>query len=151
MGFAFGVGRAAPAFTLTSFDGQQVSLGTYRGDWLPVLLFYDPAHPEAARRLAALSAAGAQFWGLRGQLVAIAAAPAKAQAALAAEVPGLGFPLLVDDGVTVARAYAATSSKSPGVWFACIVDRAGKLVWVAEGEDAYRPTTLLSALADVAR
>jgi thioredoxin-dependent peroxiredoxin len=152
VGYTFGVGREAPSFTLASSDGGSVTLKSFRGDWLPILIFFRPDHPDTSKRLAALSAAADQFWGLRGQLLALAAATADELGRLAGEVPTLAFPLLVDEGARIARAYGAYNRTRGAVSAAAyVVDRAGKIVWVGEGEDAYRSATLLAALENIAR
>ena len=152
MGYTFGVGREAPPFTLTGADGGTSTLKSFRGDWLPVVVFLDPGHPDAAKRLTALSASADQFWGLRGQLLALAPVSAAELQDLAAQVPTLAFPLLVDEGALVARAYGAYN-RTKGVVSAAayIVDRSGKIVWVGEGEEAYRPAMLIAALESIAR
>jgi len=152
VGYTFGVGREAPVFTLANYDGGNVALKSFRGDWLPVIVFIRPDHPDAAKRLAALSAAADQFWGLRGQLLAVAPANVDELRGLAAEVSALAFPLLADEGARVAQAYGAFN-RTQGVISAAtyIVDRAGKIVWVAEGHEAYRPASLLAALENIAR
>lgn len=152
MGFVSGVGREAPGFTLTAQDGNVVTLKDYRGEWLPLVIFYDPARPGAAARLSALSAAADRFWGLRGQLLALSSASAVEQRSLAAEISGLAFPLLVDEGSRVARSFGAFDRKlDRPVEATYIVDRSGKIVWVGEGDEAFRPAALLTALRSVAR
>jgi peroxiredoxin len=152
VGYTFGVGREAPPFTLAASDGSRVAIKSFRGDWLPILVFFHPDHPDAGKRLGALSAAADQFWGLRGQLLALAPATADELAKLAAEIPGLAFPLLVDEQARVAKAYGAYNRTRDSVSAATyIVDRTGKIVWVGEGEDAYRPAVLLAALENSAR
>jgi peroxiredoxin len=152
VGYTFGVGREAPAFTLAGSDGGAITLKSYRGDWLPVIVFFDPDHPDAAKRLTALSASADQFWGLRGQLLALAPTDAVDLQRLAAQVPALAFPLLTDEGALVARAYGAYNRTKGAVSAAAyIVDRAGKIVWVGEGEEAYRPAMLIAALENIAR
>ena len=152
MGYTFGVGREAPAFTLTNYDGGSVTLKSFRGDWLPVVVFLRPDHPDAGKRLGALSAAADQFWGLRGQLLALAPASPPELQQLAAGVPALAFPLLADEGALVARAYGAYNRTRGTVSAAAyIVDRSGKIVWVGEGADAYRPAALIAALENIAR
>jgi peroxiredoxin len=152
VGYTFGVGREAPAFTLAGSDGVVVTLKSFRGDWLPVVVFFDCGHPDAAKRLTALSASADQFWGLRGQLLAVASAGAGEAEGLAAQIPGLAFPLLIDEGAVVARAYGAYNRTRDAVSAATyIVDRSGKIVWVAEGDEAYRPAALIAALENVAR
>lgn len=152
MGNTFGVGREAPVFALSAHDGNRVALKDFRGDWLPMLVFYDPGAPGAAARLAALSAAADQFWGLRGQLLAISDASAEQQRKVAEETDGLAFPLLVDTGALVACSYGAVNSKTgKPVGATYIVDRSGKIVWVGEGDEASKPSALLAALESVAR
>jgi peroxiredoxin len=152
VGYTFGVGREAPAFALAGSDGSAITLKSYRGDWLPVIVFFDPYHPDVVKRLAALSASADQFWGLRGQLLALAPVGAADLRELAAQVPALAFPLLVDEGSLVARAYGAYNRTKDAVSAAAyIVDRSGKIVWVGEGEEAYRPSMLIAALENIAR
>jgi len=150
VGYNFGVGREAPTFTLNATDGNEIALAQYRGDWFPVLVFVPARMPGAAAALTQLTAAAGEIWGLHGQLVGICAAEREDVAALAADVDGLGFPLLPDDG-TVARKYGALSgdgSPRPAVF---IVDRAGKIVWMGEGAAACEPAGLIAALRDVVR
>lgn len=153
MAFTRGVGREAPAFSLTSHDGVEVSLRSFRGNWLTFLLFYNPSVPAAERRLSALSEAAGQFWGRRCQILAISPAPAGVQAELAERIPALAFPLLVDRGAVVTQAYAAFNRKIGGVgaWLGVLVDRAGKIVWAGEDEDGCRPDRILGVLEEVAR
>lgn len=152
MGYTFGVGREAPVFTLTAVDGTEVALKSYRGDWLPILLFYSPGTPDMATRLTAMSAAADQLWGFRGQLLGVCDAPAGAQRALAEQAGGVAFPMLVDEGAVVARAYGAYSPRTGAVQPAAyIVDRAGKIVWVGDGADALNPAALLAALESATR
>lgn len=153
MGFTHGVGREAPTFTLASHDGNEVGLRGSRGNWLTLLLFYNPGVPAAERRLTALSDAAGQFWGRRCQILAISPASAEAQAELAERLPRLAFPLLVDDGAEVTRMYGALNPRigDVGAWLGVLVDRAGKIVWEGEDEDACRPDRILSVLEDVVR
>lgn len=148
MGFNFGVGREAPTFTLTAADGGEIALEQYRRDWLPVVVFVPAAGAEDA--LAGLTAAADTLWGLRGQLVAVCDAGADDVRALASRVAGLAFPLLADDGA-VARAYGARRPDGELREMAFIVDRAGKIVWSAEGPDALEPVTILTGFRQVVR
>lgn len=151
MGYNFGVGRAAPTFVLATHDGGEIDLRQYRGDWFPILLFFSVAAPGAAARLQALAGQAGTFWGLRGQLVGVTSGDADEIGAFVADAPGLSFPLAVDDG-RVAAAYGAGKAVD-GVAppLAVIVDRAGKVVWMGEGDDVFKPATLLSALRSIAR
>jgi peroxiredoxin len=148
VGFNFGVGREAPTFTLIATDGNEIALEQYRRDWLPVVVFVPAA--SAGEVLASLTAAADTLWGLRGQLVSICDAGPDEVSALASRLPGLSFPLLADDGA-VARAYGALRPDGELREMAFIVDRAGKIVWSAEGPDALEPVTLLTAFRQVVR
>jgi peroxiredoxin len=152
VGYTFGVGREAPAFTLSGSDGGTIQLKSFRGDWLPVIVFFDTHYPDAVKRLTALSASADQFWGLRGQLLALAPVAAADLQELAAQVPALGFPLLIDEEARVAKSYGAYNRTKDAVSPAAyIVDRSGKIVWVGEGDEAYRPAALIAALENIAR
>jgi peroxiredoxin len=147
VGYNSGVGREAPTFTLTASDGSQIALEEYRRDWFPVLVFLPVAGADAA--LTRLSGVADALWGLRGQLVGICAADAAELGDLTAKV-GASFPLLADDG-SVARAYSATKPDGQVRPMVFIIDRAGKIVWSAEGEQALEPATIITAFRQVVR
>ena len=150
MGYDFGVGRAAPAFSLTAVDGSEIKLNQYRGDWFPVLVFVPTRSPGADQLLEQLSGAADSLWGLRGQLVGICDAGADECRALAAKVPGLAFPLLPDDG-RVAQSYGALLKDGTARPMVFIIDRAGKIVWSGEGAAALTSAALLAAFRTVVR
>lgn len=150
MGYNFGVGREAPTFTISAVDGSEINLKQYRGDWFAVLVFVPTQAPGAAKKLEQLSAAAGNLWGLRGQLVGICDAGRDEVKALAGSVEGLSFPLLPDDG-TVAKAYGALKKDGAVRAMAFVVDRAGKIVWMGEGDAALRPAKLVAAFRDVVR
>lgn len=145
MGNALGVGREAPSFNLTTTDGDEITLSQFRGDWYPVLVFV-PA--DAVSRLVPLDAAAGRFWGLRGQILAIC--ERQADGALPAEPPGVSLPILMDDG-SVAHAYGAARAGAHSRPMTHIVDRAGKIVWTAEGDDALDPAVIATAFYEVVR
>lgn len=150
MGYNNGVGRQAPAFSLTADDGGQVDLKNYRGDWYPVLVFVPTQAPGVQELLAQLSAEAQTFWGLRGQVLVLCDASPEDVKALAAEVTALGVPLLSDDG-HVAAAYGALKANGAVRPMAVIVDRAGKIVWEADRPEALRPAAILAAFRQVVR
>jgi peroxiredoxin len=149
VGYDFGVGRAAPTFSLTAVDGSEIKLSQYRGDWFAVLAFI-PKSPGAAESLEQLSRAADALWGLRGQIVGVCHASADDCKALAAEVPGLAFPLLPDDG-SVAGQYGALRDDGTARPMAFIIDRAGKIVWTGDGAAALTQASLLAAFRKVVR
>lgn len=150
MGYAFGVGRKAPAFVLRDREDTEVSLARYRGDWLVVLVFVPGPASAASLRLAPLAAAANQLWGLRAQLIGIyeaTASPTEPTAQLRQEPP---FPLLGDDGA-VSAAYSVRRIRGELRPTAFIIDRAGKIVWMEEGDEALDAATITAALREVAR
>jgi peroxiredoxin len=150
VGYAFGVGREAPAFVLTAVDGSEINLRQYRGDWWPVLVFMPATTSDAVKRLEALNKAAGSLWGVRGQVVVLSDATRDELAKLADEVPGLAVPLLPDDGA-VATAYGARPHGGALEPRTVIVDRAGKIVWMAEGDEAFKPAAISEAFRKVAR
>lgn len=151
MGYTFGVGREAPGFTLASIDGGMVSLRDYRGDWFPVLVFFDRTDGAAPSALTGHGSAADRLWGLRGQPLGITVGELDDVAAFAESTGGVAFPLLADARGDVARLYAAWDAKRNAVAPATvIVDRAGKIVWMGRGSDASAAATL-AAFQDVVR
>lgn len=149
MGYAFGVGREAPAFAARATDGNEIALAQYRGDWFPVIVFVPADLADGAAHLARLDAAASQLWGLRGQLIAVCEAPADEGAAFSGPQE-VALPLLPDEG-EIAAAYGALRPNGRFRRLAVIVDRAGKIVWTAEGADALDPNVIAVALREVAR
>jgi peroxiredoxin len=153
VGNTFGVGREAPLFDLTAHDGSRVSLRQYRGDWFVVVVFLGADPATAAAQTAALSAVADQLWGQRAQLVGIVHGDEAALQAVAANAERAEFPLLADSDAVVARGFGAFDAKAGRVRSsAAIVDRAGKIVWDADGGPAsVDPDALVAAMRDVAR
>jgi peroxiredoxin Q/BCP len=150
VGYNLGVGREAPTFTISAADGSEINLKQYRGDWFAVLVFVPTQAAETAAELTQLSSAADTLWGLRGQLLGLCDAGREEVVKLSAEVTGLSFPLLPDDG-RVAQAYGALKESGEVRRMAFIVDRAGKIVWTGEGALALKPATLVAAFRQVAR
>jgi len=150
VGYAFGVGREAPAFVLSAVDGSEINLRQYRGDWYPVLVFMPASTPDAPKKIEALGKAADALWGVRGQVLVLSDADRAELSAWAGEVPEAAVPLLTDDGA-VARAYGACAPDGTLEPRTVIVDRAGKIVWMAEGADAFRPAAIGEAFRKVAR
>jgi peroxiredoxin len=150
VGYASGVGREAPAFLIAAVDGNEISLAQYRGDWFAILVFLPMCSNETAAHLARLGAAADQFWGLRGQLVGVCHGTRDAVAARAATIDGVPFPLLPDDGA-LAAAYGALGANREPRTMAFIVDRAGKIVWTGEGDEALDPAVVIAAFRETVR
>jgi peroxiredoxin len=153
LGYNFGVGRQAPEFTLASHDGNEVKLKQYRGDWLPVLVFYADGLEGAADSVAALTRAGSDLWGFRGQVVGIVHADVDGAKALADTCEIVGFPLIADVDGAVARAYGAWNAAAGAVRdYVVIVDRSGKIVWAGESDKGpLKPNEIVVALRSVTR
>ena len=152
MGYNFGVGRQAPDFTLTSQDGDQVPLKQYRGEWSVILVFFADDLAGAADSIAALSKAGTSLWGQRAQVVGVVHAAAAGVKRLSEEAGGASFPLLVDDDGAVARAFGACDAAGAARNYVAIVDKAGKVVWVADGRSApVKLSEIVAGLREVVR
>ena len=151
MGYDFGVGREAPTFALTAHDGGEINLKQYRGDWFPVLVFFSTASAGAAAQLKALAGQAAGFWGLRGQLVGVTSGHDAEVQAFVAGIEGLSFPVVADDGRAALAFGAGKAVTGDGPPLAVVVDRAGKVVWMGEGDDDLKPAALLAALRSIAR
>jgi peroxiredoxin len=150
VGYKFGVGREAPVFIAGAVDGSEINLKQYRGDWYAVLVFLPTQAATAETALAQLSGAADNLWGMRGQLLGICDASRDECTMLAGKVADLAFPLLPDDG-SIAQAYGALKADGEVRPMAFIVDRAGKIVWMAEGDSSLKPAALMAAFRDVAR
>ncbi|MEY4176051.1 MAG: hypothetical protein RI900_3216 [Actinomycetota bacterium] len=98
------VGDRAPGFTLTSNDGQQVSLHDYAGR--PVVVVFYPGDDTAVctKQLNSYNDDLTQFEALDAQIVAISAQGLDSKQAFAAKY-GFRFPLLADTDKKVAAAY----------------------------------------------
>ncbi len=149
MAFTFGVGREAPAFTLGALDGSEINLKQYRGDFWPVVAFLPASLPDAVKRLAAMNTLSESLWGLRGQVLVVSDGDRESLAKLAEQVPALTIPVLPDDG-RVATAYGAARDGELRAQ-TVIVDRAGKIVWMAEGDEAFKPAAIVDAFRKIAR
>lgn len=148
MGYNFGVGRQAPDFTLSSQDGDQVTLKQYRGEWSVILVFYADDLVGAADSITALSKAGTSLWGQRAQVVGVVRSAASGVTDLAEAA----FPLLADEDGAVARAFGACDAAGATRNYVAIVDRSGKVVWVADGRAApVKLSEIVAGLRDVAR
>ncbi|MBN2205547.1 MAG: redoxin domain-containing protein [Thermoleophilia bacterium] len=151
MGYDFGVGRQAPTLALAALDGTVIDLHEYRGDWFPVLVFFSADSAAAPAQLKALAGRASAFWGLRGQLIGVTGGDSGDPEAFAAAVGGLPFPIVRDDGSTAAGYGAARAVVGEAPPLAVIVDRAGKVVWMGEGDEDLKPAALLGALRATAR
>ncbi len=98
------VGDQAPAFTLPSTGGEQVSLSDFVGR--PVVLVFYPGDdtPVCTKQLNSYNDDLAQFEALDAQVLAISAQSVDSHEKFAGK-HGFKFPLLADTDKTVAGAY----------------------------------------------
>lgn len=99
-----GVGDPAPAFTLPSTGGTEVSLSQFLGR--PVVLVFYPGDdtPVCTKQLNSYNDDLAQFEALDAQVLAISAQSVDSHEKFAGK-HGFKFPLLADTDKTVAAAY----------------------------------------------
>ena len=106
--------------------------------------------PDAPRRVEALSKAADALWGLRGQVIVLSDADRGELREWIAAAPEIAVPLPAGGGA-VAKAYGAQAPDGALEPRAVIVDRAGRVVWMAEGDEAFKPNAIMAAFRGVAR
>ncbi|MGH2536982.1 MAG: TlpA family protein disulfide reductase [Candidatus Promineifilaceae bacterium] len=100
-------GHLAPAFSLTSLSGEQVSLADYRGR--PVVLnFWATWCPPCRQEMPALQAASKRFAG-RAVILGVDQGEAQMIVADFASQLAISYPLLLDSDSAVSRAYSVTA------------------------------------------
>lgn len=98
------VGDAAPAFTLPSTGGGQVSLGQYLGQPLVIVFYPGDDTPVCTKQLNSYNDDLSQFEALNAQVVAISAQSVESHEKFS-DKHGFKFPLLADTDKVVAAAY----------------------------------------------
>jgi thioredoxin-dependent peroxiredoxin len=98
------VGDAAPAFTLPSTGGGQVSLGQFLGQPLVIVFYPGDDTPVCTKQLNSYNDDLSQFEALNAQVVAISAQSVESHEKFS-DKHGFKFPLLADTDKTVAAAY----------------------------------------------
>ena len=98
------VGDAAPAFTLPSTGGGQVSLGQYLGQPLVIVFYPGDDTPVCTKQLNSYNDDLSQFEALNAQVVAISAQSVESHEKFS-DKHGFKFPLLADTDKVVAGAY----------------------------------------------
>ena len=103
-GRGVGIGDRAPAFTLASSGGNQVSLGDYAGK--PVVLVFYPGDdtPVCTKQLNSYNRDLEEFDNLNAQVLGISAQGVESHETFSSK-HGLKFPLLADTDKTVAGLY----------------------------------------------
>ena len=98
------LGDAAPAFTLPSTGGGQVSLGQYLGQPLVIVFYPGDDTPVCTKQLNSYNDDLSQFEALNAQVVAISAQSVESHEKFS-DKHGFKFPLLADTDKVVAAAY----------------------------------------------
>ena len=98
------IGDAAPAFTLPSTGGGQVSLSQYLGQPLVIVFYPGDDTPVCTKQLNSYNDDLSQFEALNAQVVAISAQSVESHEKFS-DKHGFKFPLLADTDKTVAAAY----------------------------------------------
>ena len=109
------VGERAPAFTLPSADGEEVSLAQLLRSGPVALVFVRSADwcPHCRRQLTELETARADVEATGGRVIALSYDAVKTNAA-AVEKLGLSYPLLSDVGSQVIDAYGIRNAEAKG-------------------------------------
>jgi len=98
------VGEAAPAFTLPSTGGGQVSLGQYLGQPLVIVFYPGDDTPVCTKQLNSYNDELAQFEALDAQVLGISAQGLESHEKFSGK-HGFKFPLLADTDKKVAGLY----------------------------------------------
>ena len=105
-----GAGDRAPDFDLTDGDGNRWRLADLRGRKV-VLYFYPADHTRGCTTQACDFRDSQTDFGARGYIVLGVSPQGAASHRSFAREHGLGFPLLVDEGLRAARAYGAVRAR----------------------------------------
>ena len=98
------IGDAAPAFTLPSTGGGQVSLGQFLGQPLVIVFYPGDDTPVCTKQLNSYNDDLSQFEALNAQVVAISAQSVESHEKFS-DKHGFKFPLLADTDKAAAEAY----------------------------------------------
>ncbi|MEC4591521.1 MULTISPECIES: peroxiredoxin-like family protein [Nitrospirillum] len=110
-----GLGAQAPAFHLVDTDGREVALADFRGRPLVVSFIRGGWCSFCSLELSELEAARAEIEATGAALIAIT--PERfAQACATRRSNGVGFPVLVDEGMAVARDWGLVF-RLPSEWY----------------------------------
>jgi peroxiredoxin Q/BCP len=100
----------APAFTLESDDGDELSLADFAGKWLALYFYPRDNTPGCTREAHDFTAALPRFAKLGAKVVGISKDSARSHAGFR-EKCSIGFPLLSDPSLEVHKAYEAWGKK----------------------------------------
>ena len=118
------VGDAAPAFTLPSTVGGQVSLSQFLGQPLVIVFYPGDDTPVCTKQLNSYNDDLSQFEALNAQVVAISAQSVESHEKFS-DKHGFKFPLLADTDKSVAGAYGTLGPLGFPRRSVFIVDAAG--------------------------
>lgn len=125
------VGQAAPDFTLTDTNNQEVTLSSFRGK--PVVLAFFPKAftGTCERQLSEHQHRLADFSALNAQVIAISTDQGPSQKAFAAHCGVDGFPILSDFRSKVVKAYGISrdSGALANERATFIIDKNGNLAY----------------------
>jgi peroxiredoxin Q/BCP len=116
-------GDVAPAFSLKSQSGSQVSLKGYKGDWVIIFFFGDHSSEDVDLAARNLQRDLAKYNSYNASVIGIGRTSPESNHNWA-DKNGLTFPLLSDPDQAVARAYAV---QADGGIYEVIVAPSGKV------------------------
>lgn len=148
------LGQAAPDFTLPSTSGQDVTLGSFRGNKNVVLVFYPlDFSPVCSMQLPEYSGRQDDFADADTVILGLNRDSAYTHKAWAAEY-GIELPLLADMNLDVARKYGvALDGKGISGRAVFLIDKEGVVrfehVEAAPGEYTVRPEDVLAKIKEL--
>lgn len=148
------VGQLAPDFTLPASSGPDVTLSSFRGEKVVVLVFYPlDFSPVCSMQLPEYSGKQDDFADAGAVVLGINRDSVHAHRAWAAEY-GIDVPLLADMNLEVARQYGvAIDSRGISGRAVFLIDREGKVrfqhIEEQPGEYTVRPEVLLQKVREL--
>ena len=126
------IGTPAPAFSARSDDGQQLSLGGLRGQWVTLYFYPRASTPGCSIEAQRFEQALPEFRRMNAQVIGVST-DTEARQARFREKCDLSFPMIPDGEKAIGRAYGVMGGVSGLLNLAqrqtFLIDPAGNLAW----------------------
>jgi peroxiredoxin Q/BCP len=127
------VGTEAPGFTAETSTGEPVSLGSFRGRKAVLLMFYPQDDtPGCTRQMCAARDEGSRYAEEGVERFGVNPGTTESHRGFASKY-ALDFPLIVDDGQSIARAYGVLREDGQVARATYVVDREGRIAYAQPG------------------
>jgi len=126
------IGTPVPAFSARSDDGQQLSLGGLRGQWVALYFYPRASTPGCSIEAQRFELALPEFRRMNAQVIGVST-DTEARQARFREKCDLSFPMIPDGDKAIGRAYGVMGGVSGLLNLAqrqtFLIDPAGNLAW----------------------